>query len=595
MIQKMKLYISTISLGKKILIGFSVVIIINLILFLVVFNLYADLLKNMAVKNSRIAMRLASQNIKTILKDGLTLSNSIVINNNLKKIISTKGLSYTESLELTQKGNEELAYISIYYPHIFGLHMVGINGIILQSKPQAYYEEFSQSYWFHHIIGLNKPTWYMCDRGSIVAQTPHTPVLYVCVPVIDNLGKAIGTVIADIQIKTIRTIIDEGLDGVGTLYPFNDSLSISPEYQSIVSKDPYLERINNILFKNKHSIHEEKDIIVITENIGVDGWEIAGIINKKKLFGETNIILLTSLISLMFIFIVSFVCAVIISKTVTHPISELITLMRQVENGNLQVRMEVNTQDEIGKLGNSFNIMVKRIKYLLSSIYNDQIKLRAVELTALQAQINPHFLYNTLESINWLARYRKNDQIIKMISALTTFFRMGINRGENIISVSEEISHVKSYLTIQHMRYANSFDYKIEIPEKVLSYYTVKLILQPIVENAIYHGVKMRKKRGLVVIRAEETVDSLFFIVEDNGPGMDPMMIEQFNSKNPEKLRKTDSSSYGLKNVRDRIRVFFGKEYGLHFSSSSGRGTRVVIHIPKRKGSKTYDSCYSCR
>jgi two-component system, sensor histidine kinase YesM len=593
MFSSIKENISAIPLGKKILIGFSIVIVFNLLLLLLVFNFNTKRLKDLAVQNSQISMRIASQGIAAILNDSLNLTHSLnessAINDLLSQDIFTEGMK--EKLE--KEGQDALYYISKYYEDIFGVHIIGINGLNFHSNSWNTKNYFSESYWFNHLLRLSEPSWHICEIGSIAAETSIIPLLYLSIPFVDESGNQVGLIITEIELNRLKKIIYESLQGLGTLYLFNEELTISPEYKSYVAEDPYLERVNNILLDKSMKVCEEKDILLITDNIDTPNWEIAGLIDKKQLFKESNMLLVITMIVFGLILFVSTIFAVIISRTVTTPIAKLKSLMKQVENGNLQVKMNIESRDEIGELGKSFNVMIKRLKFLMSSIYDDQIKLRKAELIALQSQIKPHFLYNTLESINWLARYKKNDEIIKMVTALTTLFRTTINRGENIALISEEISHVKSYLIIQQMRYLNAFEFEIDVPEEILSCYTIKLLLQPIVENAIYHGVKMQDKRGLIQIRAKSETDSIFFEVIDNGPGMPSSRVDQFNRKIHNEIDQTESGGYGLKNVEDRIRVFFGKAYGLYFMSNEGEGTVVKIHIPKRKDKRIYDSRFT--
>ena len=220
---------------------------------------------------------------------------------------------------------------------------------------------------------------------------------------------------------------------------------------------------------------------------------------------------------------------------------------------------------------------------LIEEVYKKNLELRKSELKALQAQINPHFLYNTLESISWLARDHQNEDIVKIIFALTTFFRLGLSNGREIISVQDELDHAGSYLSIQLFRYRNKMDYTIKIDdslENTLSHFqTVKLILQPIIENAIYHGIKTQSKFGHIQIIIKDAGHNIIFEIEDNGKGMDPMQLENLNNmfKNSEEFSK----GYGLKNVDSRIKLYFGKEFGLTFRSQLNIGTTVIITIPK--------------
>jgi two-component system sensor histidine kinase YesM len=256
------------------------------------------------------------------------------------------------------------------------------------------------------------------------------------------------------------------------------------------------------------------------------------------------------------------------------------TLMRRVENGDLTVKTKMRRKDEIGMLGDSFDKMVRRIRGLMDQIYQEQQTLRKSELKALQSQINPHFLYNTLDSIIWLARANRTDEIIRMVTSLTKMFRIVISRGKEVISVKEEIDHIFNYLTIQQLRYRSKLSYEIDIPESMYRYQTLKLLLQPLVENAIYHGIKLKKEQGRITVTGYETEHTLHFLVHDTGPGMTEEQLEQLhNTLEEEDGIKMDS--YGAKNVHERIRLFFGAEYGLKYESMAEQGTTVTLTIPK--------------
>jgi two-component system, sensor histidine kinase YesM len=252
--------------------------------------------------------------------------------------------------------------------------------------------------------------------------------------------------------------------------------------------------------------------------------------------------------------------------------------MKRAESGDLDVNFNVKYNDEIGHLGNSFNTMLIEIRKLIDAVYREQKSKRKAELKILQAQIKPHFLYNTLDTIHWMVKKYGADDVIDVINALTSLFRIGLSKGNEVIRVSEEIEHVRSYLFIQKVRYRQLLNYEIAAEDQVQSLYVQKIILQPIVENAIYHGIKPNKVPGTIEIKVELKEDKLILTVTDNGCGIPEEQLQAIN----EALENdsTEKMGYGLFNVNERIRLSYGKEFGITLNSETGVGTVVEIRLP---------------
>jgi two-component system sensor histidine kinase YesM len=246
--------------------------------------------------------------------------------------------------------------------------------------------------------------------------------------------------------------------------------------------------------------------------------------------------------------------------------------------------MTSDNVDEITELGMSFNIMIGKIKELLDSKIKEQENLKKAELRALQAQINPHFLYNTLDTIIWMAESKKTDQVVKIVSALSNFFRISLSKGMDWITIGEEVERIKSYLTIQKMRYRDILDFKIEVEKDVAENTILKLILQPLVENALYHGIKNKRQGGTINIRARRMGDNEVLLeVEDDGIGFTPEKLAQLRAE-----LEDDSgdfkmeSGFGIGNVNNRIRLYYGRSYGVSIRSEYNTGTCVTLVIPAK-------------
>ena len=233
---------------------------------------------------------------------------------------------------------------------------------------------------------------------------------------------------------------------------------------------------------------------------------------------------------------------------------------------------------EVQELSDSFEHMVLRIQELMTTVREEEINLRKTELKALQAQINPHFLYNTLDSIAWMCEQGRNADAVRMVHALARLFRISISRGHELIPIAKEIEHAESYLQIQMYRYKNQFTYDFDVDPDCLGYYCNKITLQPIIENSINHGLDLMVDEGRIDVLVRQDGDDIVFSVRDNGVGMSEEQIEAIMQHGP-----TDRTGIGIKNVNDRLKIYFGKSYGLHITSEPDVGTCVEIRMPKIK------------
>ncbi len=276
----------------------------------------------------------------------------------------------------------------------------------------------------------------------------------------------------------------------------------------------------------------------------------------------------------------------IISESLTRPIKKLSILMEGAAKGNLDIHVPVEGNDEISQLYRSFDKMVKDIKSLLSTVIEDQENMKRSEFKTLQAQINPHFLYNTLDSVLWAAENNQNQQVIDLIMALSKFYKLTLGNGMEAVTVASEIDHIESYLTIMSMRYADILDYEVFIEESALNGIFPPIILQPIVENGIYHGIKnkrfKKKEKGMISVRITRNDSKINIMIMDNGIGMDPMVLSQVTDC-MNRIDSCKSSGYGLKNVKQRLILFFGKDIDFNITSEKNFGTTFEIIVPYKE------------
>ena len=267
----------------------------------------------------------------------------------------------------------------------------------------------------------------------------------------------------------------------------------------------------------------------------------------------------------------------------TLPIVDLKDKMKQAEQGNLTVIAECKNKDEIADLCSSFNVMLENIKQLIEKNKKEQEALKKSELKLMQAQINPHFLYNTLDTIVWLSEAKESASVIEISKALSGFFRATLSSGREWITLEEEIDHIRNYLIIQKMRYMDILDYRIDIlDEDILNCKILKLILQPVIENALYHGVKNKNSYGLIIIKVSKARGNIMLEVIDNGQGMTAKRLEiVMETINNESLNVTKDGGFGLRNVNQRIKLYYGRQYGLDIKSKYTEGTHVSMIIPE--------------
>jgi two-component system sensor histidine kinase YesM len=341
----------------------------------------------------------------------------------------------------------------------------------------------------------------------------------------------------------------------------SDAYEIDEEYL----KEPYFE----------HSL-QGKNMLIISSESEKESWTYYSIVLMSDVNAGSAVIyrITLALVGAVILFIVFL--SYFLSKRVTNPLRELSSVMKKAETGNLDVSYSGNNYDEIGKLGDSFNKMTTKLKKSMQETISVQKEKMEAELKGLEFQINPHFLYNTLSSIIWLADEGRNDEVIKVTKSLASFFRISISRGREMIRVREEVEHVINYMEIQKTRYGDVM-FMHDVDMEIRGFYTLKLLLQPIIENAIYHGIKAIKGRGIIKLRGKREGDDLVFLISDNGNKMNKQRAEELN-KALSGIGDTDLG-VGLKNVNNRIKLHFGQHYGLKFGVMDGY-TVVEIRIP---------------
>ena len=329
----------------------------------------------------------------------------------------------------------------------------------------------------------------------------------------------------------------------------------------------------------------ENDVQIVTSLVGDTMsqyiyYEVKGIQQSRAAYQAFFVNMIRfSLLGMGIVLILVIILSYYIPRSITMPITRISKVTDQVAKGNLSVRAAAESGAEARMLSDSLNAMIDKINELLDQVTTEQVRLRKAEFELLQAQINPHFLYNTLDTIVWLAEAGDQKRVVSMVGNLSDFFRTSLNQGKDIISIREELAHVRSYLEIQQVRYQDILRYEITVPEDLYEYKIPKITIQPLVENALYHGIKNKRGQGTITVTGKRNENGFVLYVRDNGIGMTQERLKEVRA-GIQKLSYTGKEIYGLYNVNERIRLNFGETYGISIESTYGEGTCVSISLP---------------
>ena len=393
-----------------------------------------------------------------------------------------------------------------------------------------------------------------------------------------------GILLVDISYSSLEQLFDSvtaGKGGYVYLISSDGELLYHPKMQLIDSGRMQENNVAAAAYKDGNHMEEfdGSSRFVTIKSIGYTGWKVVGVTPENVVTLNT---IKTRLFIVFIIALILFILALInsyISSRITNPIKELEKSVGILEEGNLDVPVYAGGSYEIQHLGKSIGDMAAQIRLLMKDIVTEHEAKRKQEVDTLQSQINPHFLYNTLDIIVWMIENEQKAEAVKAVTALARFFRISLSKGKSIITVRDELEHVRNYLMIQHMRFKNKFTYEIQAEDGVLELASLKLMLQPLVENAIYHGMEFMDGDGEILLKVWKEEGDLYFSVIDNGLGMTEEQVGNLFT-GASHVDSKRGSGIGVKNVNERIKLYFGEKYGLSIESEPDEGTTVKIHLP---------------
>lgn len=477
---------------------------------------------------------------------------------------------------------------------ILNIGAVADNGRCLLNDGEAVlnpYAELKDMVWYQDTMDANGASVVSSSHVQNAIQGSYQWVITLSKALVNPLtGKTEGIFFIDLNYSAINSLCEKiSLGSKGYLFIVDKHKSIiyHPQQQLVLAglKPEQLDRVLELRNGSFMTNEGDQSKLYTICSSSETGWTLSGVAYLSDLMRNKERTQIAYVLLALGLFVMALVLSILISGGITRPLTDLKEAMKEVEKGNFNnASFEASGNNEIAVLGNSFNIMTERIQQLMEENVQEQREKRKSELKALQSQINPHFLYNTLDSIIWMSESGKNDEVVLMTSSLAKLLRQSISNENEIVPIYQEIEYTRSYLTIQKMRYRDQLEFEIFVDEDILTKPIVKLVVQPLVENAIYHGIKYLDGKGMIWINGSRSEDKILISVSDNGVGMDETalegLLERKKQETADSAKGKKSSNVGVYNVHNRLKLYYGEGYGLSYESAVGIGTTVFITIP---------------
>ena len=504
-------------------------------------------------------------------------SQDMSLINQLKEPLNQKSVRKSYFLEEMRNRGSSNGVVSI--------NIFGENGLVLTDSASNAIKDY---------IDVKQMEWYtkaVEAKGNPVISASHTQnylknegkwVFSLSAAIMEE-NEVLGIVLIDMSYKNLTDMCNDiqlGEKGYVYIVGQGQEMIYHPKQQLIYS-GILQEDLARVMQQEEGSFTEalEDKRLVTVHSLEQVGWRVVGVSYIGELLVSKQEIIIPLIILTLLALVVAFLISKRIASQTAKPIRELTEHMQEIELGKLGVEIDTQSDtEEIQCLAASFKEMVYKIEGLIEQVEDNQKKLRKSELKVLQSQINPHFLYNSLDTIIWLGEREECEKVVQMTAALARYFRLSLSKGKEVITIYEEVEHIKHYLQIQQIRYASKLTYTIEVSPDIFDEMIVKIVLQPLVENALYHGIKDLEEGGYIRVLGFREGNNIILEVYDNGKGMSHEQIKN--------ILKAPSSTFitkggvAIKNVHERIQVYFGQDYGLSYESEYGKWTKVRITIP---------------
>lgn len=579
------------SIRLTILFSFSALIVFSLLIFLLISLNYTEetVLKN-SINNTTQLIKQVNGDIDSYINYMENISSLVTNNENVKNYLYDETISQEKKSIYYQAILDQFNTIMEARQDICNIAVISNNGRYIINDGTDLLNENVYLFgldWYRYAYFNPDKTALSSSHVQNVVKNNYKWVITLSKSITNTKNStASGIFFIDLNYKVISDMCENnslGEKGYVFILDRDGNIIYHPKQQLLYS-GLTTERVQQVMeSKSNHFVtgeHNESKLYTMSTSEKT-GWTIVGVVYESELMkNKTQTQIIYILVAFILLAAATIISA-IISTRITKPIKTLKDSMKEVEKGHFDnANIEVITENEIGSLSKSFNIMTAEIKKLMEENIYEQKQKRKNELKALQAQINPHFLYNTLDSIIWMAEGNKNQEVVLMTSSLAKLLRQSISNENEVLTIEQEIAYIVSYLTIQKMRYKDKLEYEIDIDEDIYQNEIVKLILQPIVENAIYHGIKFKETMCLLRIQGYSRGNDIIIKIIDNGVGMSEETLAHIFDEHKHNKR---SNGVGVFNVQMRLWLYYGKNYGITYESVLGEGTIATITIPKKK------------
>ncbi|MGN0264308.1 MAG: cache domain-containing protein [Oliverpabstia sp.] len=514
------------------------------------------------------------------------------ISSMLAENLDVKKYLFGEGEEADEAGVQLLSQFSTVLSSREDIYNLGIlqkNGKALLNEGKSRlntYVDMEKQEWYRRAVE-NRDSFYLSSahvQHMIQGERPWVITLSRYIP--DPMNKEGGVLFVDLNYSAIRKLCDDssvGKKGYIFILDEDGNIVYHPQQQQLYNElqTEYIDEVMNCQTDVLNMGDGDSARLYTISRSDTTGWTVVScsyISELLKKSGEAQIIYMLMAVVLVAI---ALLISSFMAKSITQPILKLQSSMALIQKGDFRAgNVEVESRNEIGSLTETFNVMTLRIQELMEQNINEQKAKRKSEMKALQSQINPHFLYNTLDSIIWMAESGKNEEVVLMTASLARLLRQNISNEEEEISIFEEVEYCRNYLTIQKMRYKDKLEFRIDVAPEITSCQIIKLVLQPLIENAIYHGLKYKESKGLLELIGYAAGEDIIFEIRDNGVGMDEETLNHIFERHTVNYR---SNGVGVYNVERRIKLTYGQEYGITYKSRSGEGTVARVCIPKER------------
>lgn len=577
-----KYFYQTASIGQVISVSFTIVSIVSMgFVGILLYARFSSSAEALIIKNSIQLVNQVGLNLETSVRNMMRISNSMYYCSIKNTDLSVESLDREMNL-LYESNKDDLVSIACFNG----------DGSLVAATPVSSLKEGAEPMeqgWFQKandkIENLHFSTPHVQNLFTESTFRYHWVISLSRIVELTRGGETSrGILLVDMDYSGIEQLFDKvNTGGSGYTYLIDGAGEIiyHPRQRAIYSN---LNTENNLAAAgyedgNHRETFQGEERSVTVKTMGYTGWKVVNVVPTDEYYFSLN----QTRFFVFFIVLFTILCMVLlnifISGRIATPIQRLEEAVKELEKGNLELEIYEEGSQEIRHLGRTIRSMVLQMQKLMEKIVEEQEAKRKSELDALQSQINPHFLYNTLDSIVWMIEGEQYKEAISMVTALSRLFRISISKGRTIITIAEEAEHARNYMNIQKVRYKNRFQFHMDMEQGILQYSTIKLVIQPILENSIYYGMESMDGDGRIKVHGYEKDGDLYIDVIDNGPGMTQEEVD-YLLVDSERIHKK-GSGVGLVNVHQRIRLYFGEPYGLEIESEPDVGTCVRIHLPK--------------